>query len=66
MGIYKAPSISENSVMPFVYTCPDPKTIMNRKDRLFVFANYEELKAAEAQLKLTFTNEGRNSSRLGK
>ena len=54
MAIYKYPSRSENSVMPFVYTCPNPKTILNRMDKLFVYADHEVLKVAEAQLSLPF------------
>lgn len=64
MAIYKSPSRTENSVMPFVYTCPDPKTILNRLDKLFVYGNFEEIKLVEAQLSLPFISENRKQ-RLG-
>ena len=65
MGIYKSPSRSENSVMPFVCTCPAPKAILNRLDKLFVYGNYDKIKLAEAQLNLPFIVENR-LQRLGK
>ena len=51
--------------MPFVYTCPDPKTILNRLDKLFVYGNYEQIQLAEAQLSLPFTFTEDRNKRLG-
>jgi hypothetical protein len=65
MAIYKYPSTTENSVMPFVYTCPAPKTILNRLDKLFVYGNYEEIKLAESQLTLPFVIMENRAKRLG-
>ena len=65
MAIYKYPSSSENSVMPFVYTCPAPKTILNRLDKLFVYGNYDEIRLAEAQLSLPFIILENRKKRLG-
>jgi len=65
MGIYKYPTSSENSVMPFVYTCPAPKTILNRLDKLFVYGNFEQIRLAEAQLSLPFIVMENRKQRLG-
>ena len=64
MGLYKCPSRTENSVMPYVYTCPAPKAILSRHDRLFVYGNHEDIKIAEAQLNLPFIVENMRT-RLG-
>jgi hypothetical protein len=64
MGIYKSPSRTENSVMPFVCTCPEPKTILNRLDKLFVYGNFEKIKLAEARLNVPFICEN-GKQRLG-
>lgn len=66
MGIYKYPSRSENSVMPFVFTCPPPRTVMNRFDRIFVFGNFERIKLAEAELNVPFITVDTQQKRLGK
>mmetsp|Transcript_19518 Transcript_19518/g.28071 ORF Transcript_19518/g.28071 Transcript_19518/m.28071 type:complete len:1196 (+) Transcript_19518:99-3686(+) len=58
IGLYRAPSSTERSFMPFVYTCPPPKTILNVADKLFVFATTADIKNVEEQLALPFGKRG--------
>uniref|UniRef100_K3WYL9 Uncharacterized protein n=1 Tax=Globisporangium ultimum (strain ATCC 200006 / CBS 805.95 / DAOM BR144) TaxID=431595 RepID=K3WYL9_GLOUD len=36
IGILRSPNPALENLLPFVYTCPDPDTILHAKDRLFV------------------------------
>ena len=50
--------MSENSIMPFVFTCPPMKTVLHVNDCMYAFANPEDLKKAEGLLKKPFRKMG--------
>lgn len=64
LGIYRAPQHSESSYMPFVYTCPPPRTILNVSDRLYVFGNPKDIQSLEKILSQPFIKHG-NVTQLG-
>lgn len=50
--------MSENSIMPFVFTCPPMKTVLHVNDCMYAFASPEDLKKAENLLKRPFSKRG--------
>lgn len=44
----------EKSPMPFVYTCPLPKTILSPGDMIFVYGNYQSIQTAASALSEPF------------
>lgn len=51
--------------MPFVYTCPPPKTILNVSDSIYVYGNPKDVQNLEKILNLPFVKQG-NMTHLGK
>jgi hypothetical protein len=64
LGIYRAPQHSESSYMPFVYTCPPPRTILNVSDRIYVYGNPKDVQSLEKILSQPFLKQG-NMTYLG-
>lgn len=46
VGLYRAPLMSDKSVLPFVYTCPRPDLVIRSKDRMYVYGNPVQLRHA--------------------
>ena len=44
--------------MPFVYTCPPAKTVLNISDRLFVFGAPDDIRSVLRVLALPFERKG--------
>lgn len=51
--------MGENSIMPFVFTCPPMKTVLHVNDCMYAFASPEDLKRAENLLKRPFSKRGK-------
>jgi hypothetical protein len=51
--------------MPFVYTCPPPKTILNVSDSVYVYGNPKDVQSLEKVLNMPFLKQG-NMTYLGK
>lgn len=64
LGLYRGASKTENSYMPFVYTCPPPRTVLNMSDRVYVFGAPKDIKAIQKVLALPFQKKG-NLLQLG-
>jgi len=58
IGLYRAASLSEQSFMPFVYTCPPPRTVLNTFDKLYVYGTPANIKNCERVLSLPFGKMG--------
>eukprot|EP00602_Paraphysomonas_sp_CaronLab_P008705 CAMPEP_0185036716 /NCGR_PEP_ID=MMETSP1103-20130426/30072_1 /TAXON_ID=36769 /ORGANISM="Paraphysomonas bandaiensis, Strain Caron Lab Isolate" /LENGTH=1063 /DNA_ID=CAMNT_0027574349 /DNA_START=301 /DNA_END=3492 /DNA_ORIENTATION=- len=58
LGLYRAASVSEQSYMPFVYTCPPPRTVLNMNDKLYVYGTPQDVKNCERVLSLPFGKVG--------
>jgi hypothetical protein len=64
LGLYRAPQHSESSYMPFVYTCPPPKTILNVSDSIYVYGSPKDVQSLEKILNMAFLKQG-NMTYLG-
>ena len=39
LGLYRCPDAAQQSVLPYVYTCPRPETVLRREDHVYVYGN---------------------------
>ena len=46
LGLYRAPNKSLKNLLPYVYISPPPQTILNDKDKFFVFASSKNISIA--------------------
>lgn len=67
IAVYRAPNPADRAaVLPYVYTCPKPDSIMYLEDKLFVYSNPSMLHGAVEAFKLSpIFNEHTNSYCLG-
>lgn len=49
VGLYRAPCDADKSLLPFVYTCPKPDSLLRKDDRVFVYCNPLTLNTAYQQ-----------------
>lgn len=39
LGLYRCPNAAQQSILPFVYTCPRPETLLRLDDHIYVYCN---------------------------
>ena len=52
LGVYRAESEEDLSILPFVYICPLSSSIMHEEDRVYVMANPHTLEKCLITLEL--------------
>jgi hypothetical protein len=65
LGIYRSPRPNNGAILPFVYTCPEPKAVLYSGDKLFVYGNPSTIKILKEALSFSLVRSANGKLTLG-